>query len=328
MVQTFIIGIAAGAATGLLFASLASGSMFSILLFDLAPLPILIAAIGWSHVAGLIAALSAAAALAVVFGGMFFTAFLVGVGLPAWWLGYLSLLARAPAGAQAEGASAPLEWYPPGRLVLWAAALGTAVVTVGILKFGFDPDGFRAALARAFERMLRIQMRIPDDAPLDIPGISDPKQLINVVVAAIPPAAAVLATITSLVNLWLAGRIVKVSGRLKRPWPDLGAIIFPPAVAAVLAGAIGASLLPGLPGFIAGMLGATLLTAYGILGFAVLHKITGGMSGRGIVLFGVYAAVGVLGWPVLVMMLLGLADTIIDVRGRVAARRGLPPPAT
>ena len=57
MVQIFLIGIAAGAASALLFASVASGSLISILLFYLAPLPILIAAVGWSHLAGLVAAI-------------------------------------------------------------------------------------------------------------------------------------------------------------------------------------------------------------------------------------------------------------------------------
>jgi hypothetical protein len=324
MVQIFLIGIAAGAAAALLFASVASGSMFSVLLFYLAPLPILIAAIGWSHVAGLIASISAAAALAAVFDGIFFAAFLVGVGLPAWWLGYLALLAR-PAGEEPSGA---VEWYPPGRLVVWTAVLGAAVVTVGILNFGTDAESFRAGLKRAFERIIRIQMHVTADAPLQIPGISDPGRLIDFLVAAIPPTAAVLATITNLINLWLAARIVSVSGRLKRPWPDLAAITFPPLVSAVLAAAIAGSFMPGLVGIIAGVLAATLLMAFAVLGFAILHKITGGMSGRAVVLAAVYGAVGVFGWPVLLMMLLGLADTVLDVRGRVAAKRGPPPQRT
>jgi len=126
----------------------------------------------------------------------------------------------------------------------------------------------------------------------------------------------------------LAARVVKVSGRLKRPWPDLAEIVFPARLAVVLAAATAASFLSGLAGIAAGVLTATLLTAYAILGFAILHKITGGMAGRGFVLAGVYAAVGVFGWPVLVMMLLGLADAVLDVRGRVAARRRPPSPGT
>ncbi len=61
MVQVVLIGVGAGAATALLFASVASGSALSVPLFYLAPLPILIAAMGWSHWAALIAAVVASA---------------------------------------------------------------------------------------------------------------------------------------------------------------------------------------------------------------------------------------------------------------------------
>ena len=74
MVHVVLIGISAGAATALLFASVASGSALSVPLFYLAPLPILIAAMGWSHGAALIAAIVASAGLAAVFGGLFFIA--------------------------------------------------------------------------------------------------------------------------------------------------------------------------------------------------------------------------------------------------------------
>ena len=56
MMRMVFIGIGAGAAAALLFASVASGALLSILLFYLAPLPLMIAALGWSHWAGLIGA--------------------------------------------------------------------------------------------------------------------------------------------------------------------------------------------------------------------------------------------------------------------------------
>jgi hypothetical protein len=320
MAQILLIGIAAGTAAGLLFASFLSGSALALLLVSLAPLPILIAALGWSHLAGLVAALTAAAALAVTLGGVLLVAFLVSVGLPAWWLAYLALLAR-PGGHAAADA---LEWYPVGRLVVWSALLATLVVVISLFNIGWDAETIRAGLERVFEKLIRLQGDVPADAPLELPTVPDGKRLLGLLAVLFPPAAAVLATISNLTSLWLAARIVKVSGRLKRPWPDLAAIAFPPLVSVALAAAIAASLLPGLIGIVAGVLAATLLTAYAILGFAVLHKITNGISGRGLVLAGAYATVGVLGWPVLVMMLLGLADAIVDVRGRIAARRGQP----
>src|SRR3978361_343995 len=134
MTQMIMVGIAAGAASAVLFASVGSGALISILLFYLAPLPIMIAVLGWTHWAGLIAAIGASVALAAVFGGVFFFAFLIGVALPAWGLGYLAMLAR-PSGAT-RPASAALEWYPPGRVVVWAAVLGAVSVIAAIPHFG------------------------------------------------------------------------------------------------------------------------------------------------------------------------------------------------
>ncbi len=164
MTQLFLIGIGAGAATALLFASVASGSLISVLLFYLAPLPILIAALGWSHWAALIAAVFASAGLAAVFGSFMFVAFLFGIGLPAWWLGYLALLAR-PTGQPAPN---DMEWYPAGNLVVWAAILGALIVIAALINFGAGEGGFRTALRNGLERMLRMQMRAPKGPPLDL----------------------------------------------------------------------------------------------------------------------------------------------------------------
>ena len=321
MVQLFLIGIGAGAATALLFASVASGSPISVLLFYLAPLPILIAALGWSHWAALIAAIAAAAGLAVVFGAFFFIAFLIGIGLPAWWLGYLALLARPTANAP-DG----LEWYPVGHLVVWAAVISALIVIAAIANFGTDEETFRTALRSGLERMLRLQGRgTGADRTSVLPNMG---RLVDFLVVALPPAAAILTTITNVVNLWLASRIVRVSGRLRRPSPDLAGMRFPAYAPALIAAAVAGSFLSGLLGIASGVLAASLLMAYAILGFAVLHAITRGMDSRLFVLGGIYAAVAILGWPVLVMTLLGLADTAFDLRGRIAGKRGPPQPRT
>lgn len=315
MIRTVLIGLGAGATAGLLFASVASGALAATVLFYLASLPILIAALGWNHWAGLIAAVSGALGLAAVLDFFFFSVFLIGVGLPAWWLGYLAMLARA-----APDAPGAVEWYPPGRLVFWTAVLATLVVVVAVPNFGTDKDTFQASLRSAFERAISTQL---PRSTLDGPQ-RDMGRLIDVLVAAIPPAAGVLTTITLTINLWLAGRIVKVSGRLQRPWPDLTMLTLPPAAPALLAGAVAGSFLPDLLGVLAGVLAASLLMAFAFLGLAVLHAITRGMDGRSFMLAGAYAAVVVFGWPLLAMALLGLADTVLDIRGRFARRRGPP----
>jgi hypothetical protein len=300
MIQNVVIGLGAGVAAALLFASVVSGSLAAILLFYLAPLPILIAALGWSQVAGLLAAASATAIVAI-FSGVFFAATAV-ISFGAWWLGYLTMLARPATAAGAGG----LEWYPIGRLVLWAAAIGTLVVVAAVPNFGTDQDSLQAGLRRSYERLLH------DQATIDL--------LVN----AVPPAAAAFSTFTNLLNLWLAACIVKISGRLNRPWPELTALTLPPATPGLLAIAIGASFLPDLLGILSGAGAASLVMAFAILGFAVLHSVTPGMKGRALVLASAYTAALVLGWPLLLIAITGLVETMFNIRTRVAQRRGPP----
>lgn len=320
MMQIALIGIGAGAAAALLFASVSSGSWLSVPLFYLAPLPIMIASLGWSHWAGLIAALTGSLTLGAVFSSVFLLAFLAGAGIPAWWLGYLTMLAR-PAG---NGSAPALEWYPPGRLVVWAALFGALVVVIAIPNFGFDAESFRTGLSRALARLLHAETGAAPGAPLKMPGVENPQRVLDFLVSTIPPAAAVLATVTNVINLWLAGRVVKFSGRLGRPWPDLSAMTFPRPVTAVLAVAMGLSFVGGLVGIVASVLTASLLVAYGVLGFAVLHAVTRHMDARAFLLGGIYAAVLVFGWPILALCLLGLIDIAFDLRGRIGRRRGPP----
>jgi hypothetical protein len=207
-----------------------------------------------------------------------------------------------------------MEWYPVGRIVVWAALLGAGVVIAAIPNFGIDEESFRSGLRSIFERMLQAQSRSPAE-PLNIPGV-DATRLVNFLVTVIPLAGAILATITSVLNLWLAGRIVNVSGLLKRPWPSLPDMEFPPFAPALLGVAIAGTFLPGIVGTIASILAASLAMAYGILGFAVLHSITRNAKARPLLLGTSYAAVFVFGWPVLLVAMLGLADTIFGFRGR------------
>jgi len=319
--QIGLVGLGAGLCSALLFASLMSGSPLSVLLFCLAPLPIMIAAMGWSHWSGLAAVATAAVALAVAFSPYFLISFPLSVGLPAWWLGYLALLAR-PVGPGGE-----LEWYPVGRLLLWSAMLSALVTLIGLAQFGGNAATIQETLHAGFERMLRLQLDIPKDAPLVVPGIDDPRRLIDLLVAALPPAAAVLGTITQLLNLWLAARVVRISGGLRRPWPDLAATRLPPVTMAALVIAFAASFLPGLLGMAAALPTASLLVAYAALGFAVMHGITRHMHSRVLVLLVLYTGfvlLGWSGWPILMMALLGMIDGAFDLRGRVAATR--PPP--
>ena len=101
---------------------------------------------------------------------------------------------------------------------------------------------------------------------------------------------------------------------------------FPPFAATVLAIAVAGTFLPNLIGLASGVFTASLLLAFALLGFAVIHAITVGFTGRGFMLTSLYLTVGLFGWPVVLMSALGLLETIMALRARFAARRRPPPP--
>jgi hypothetical protein len=322
MMHIVLIGMGAGTAAALLFASGLSGAALAMPLLVLTPLPILIVALGWSHWTALIALATAAACLALL-GVDVLVAFLLVLGLPAWWLGYLALLAR-PAPTPNPTPNATLnahEWYPVGRLVLWAASINAVVVVVTLWSLGSDLAGLQADLHTAFDRLLEEVV----GAQLDP---ADAARLVDLMVTLAPSATAGSLTLATVLNLWLAARIVNISGRLQRPWPCLSDMRFPALAPALLAMAVAGSFLPDLIGVSSSAAAASLMIAHVLLGLALIHAVTTGLSGRGFILGSVYAAIVLFAWPVrwplLCIGLIGMSDALFDLRGLIARRRGPP----
>jgi hypothetical protein len=320
MIASLLIAFAAGAASALMFASIISGALISLLLFYLAPLPLMVAAIGWGSLSAAIGGIAAGTSLGLLFGMPYLAAFVVTVALPAWWLGHLALLGRAvgtDAPVVTGVATAPAtEWYPIGRLLLWTAGFAAFTTMAALLTLGTDGDTIVASLTRALTRIMGARGG----------GAGDSEQIINALVAIAPAAAAIVAIMTLTLNLWLAGRIIVTSGRLHRPWPDLKSAALPPMTLVALCLAIALSFMGGLIGIFAQIVSAALMMAYAFTGFAALHTLTLGMKSRVVVLSLTYAMVLVLGWPILTMVGLGLADAFFGFRQRFLARR--PPPTT
>jgi hypothetical protein len=182
--------------------------------------------------------------------------------------------------------------------------------------------------------MLEAALRVQGDAASAgapaLPRVSDSARFIDFLVDVMPPAAAALGTVTNLLNLWLAGRVLSISGRLRRPWPDLPAMRLPPIAPALLIAALISSFAGGMLGLTAGIVGAAFLIAHTAVGLAVVHMLTRGIPGRASILAALYATLPifallrVLHWPVLALTVLALIDLIFDLRGRTASRR---PPA-
>jgi hypothetical protein len=315
MMPIVFVGLGAGAASALLLASMASRSPLSLFLVLIAPLPIMIAAVGWNHWTGLFAAIMAALGLAAAFGEpVWILTFLIGTGLPGWWLGYLALLGRADAGGV-------MEWYPPGRLVLWCAIIAGAIVLVLISNVKLDEAQFQAALKMALDRVAReYGTAAPDMSKIDV------KRASELIAGFIPPATAALGTLTMSLNLYLAARIAGISGRLRRPWPNLAALRFPPITPAIFAIALVFWFMSGVPGIVGGVVSGALVMAYAMVGFAVLHEITRSLTLRPFLLAAAYFVTIAAVWPILFMTMLGVADSIFNFRKNAGGASQPPAP--
>jgi hypothetical protein len=305
-----------------MFASIISGALISLVLFYLAPLPLMVAALGWGPLSATIGGIAAAIGLGAIFGLPYCIAFVLTVALPAWWLGHLALLGRpvatAPSAGNGAAPAAPaMEWYPVGRILLWTAGFAVLTTMAALFTLGGDAATITGALRRGLLRIIGARDSVPT---------ANTEQFVDALAAIAPAAAAVVAMMTLTLNLWLAARITATSGRLHRPWPDLKSAALPPMTLAVLSLALALCFTGGLFAMLGQIASAALMMAYALIGFAVLHTLTLAMKSRALCLSGAYAVVLVFGWPVVAMVGLGLADAVFGFRQRYLQRRTPPAP--
>jgi hypothetical protein len=310
MIGQILIALAAGCASAAMFASIISGALISLVLLYLSPLPLMVAAIGWSPLVAAVGGVMAAIGLGALFGVADLVAYGLAVALPACWLGHLCLLGR-PTGE--SHATTPLEWYPAGRLLLWIAGFAALATTAALLALGSDAAAISATLRSLLLRALAIKETS-----------SDTERWIDAVVNFAPSAAAIAATLTLTLNLWLAAKVTATSGRLSRPWPDLKATALPPMTLVALCIAAAFCFSGGVLAMLAKIVASALITAYALTGLAVLHTLTLAFKSRAFWLGSTYAFVVVFGWPMLAVAALGLADAIFGLRQRYL--RAHPPP--
>ncbi|MBP1182394.1 hypothetical protein [Methylobacterium sp. PvR107] len=330
MAQHIGIGIGAGLVSALLFGVLLKATPLAILLYLVAPLPILIVGLGWSHKAALAAVATGSLALVLLIAPFMGLAFGAYIALPAWWLAYLTLLGReTPNG---------LEWYPTGRLLGWIAATAAlAFIAIAVLS---SPNH------AAFDAQLRglantlVQARMPD-APSDSDKTrdagrasetgdtaADPKaapdadpadvtrtELADALARVVPAFAANGLALLLAFYLWASARIVKISGRLPRPWPDIPSTAMPRATLVTLAVAVLMCFAPGYVGVLGVALVGAFSAAFSLQGLAAFHDRSRGRPGRGLMLFGMYLTLFVTqGIALVALTLFGLADTALDRR--------------
>jgi hypothetical protein len=307
-----LVAAAAGLAAALLFVLAARASLATLILGYFAPMPVMIAALGYGLSVGAAAAGIGAAFVATLFHPALGLLYLLSIGAPAVLIAAAALLApTGEAGGRRDGA--------PTAAVLASALIAALSIAGGLAYFAWRLGGFDTLMASAIKEGQPIVEAMLKDS--NAAGAIDATQITRYLVMAAPIGIAASQLATMTINLYLAGRVSQISGNLPRPWPSMADdLSIPPAFGALFAVAAGLTLLGGLPGVIAGVVAAAFGMAFALQGLAVAHVLTRGAGLRPALLFSLYGFIVLLPpWPFLLLALVGLADAAFRLRARKQA---------
>lgn len=272
-VASILLGLGAGAVSALLFASAATGTLIGVLLlFLLSPLPVAIAGLGWGWMTAAISAATAAGGLAIVGSPAAGMMHLLAIGLPTVVLSYLVLLSRDV--SEGPGAPTYTQWYPIGRVLGYAAMWSGVMAMLSLMTVASDIDGVRAVMRRNAERFLQIAQQSGAGAPgVGAAEVAAWAELMTISFAA---SVGMSWMLLSSLNLYLAGRTIKASGRLMRPWPDLALIRLAPFSVTGFGLAVAAGVLLSMAGqgylaLVASGFAAAFLFACMLVGLGIIH---------------------------------------------------------
>jgi|Laugresbdmm110dd_1035094.scaffolds.fasta_scaffold02470_3 hypothetical protein len=319
MNRNIALGVMAGMVSVLLFSVVAVGSSFSVLLYLVAPLPILIVALGWRHTAGIAGAVTGMILAALWFSPFAALTFALVAGIPGWLFGYLLLLSR-----ETENGT---EWYPLGRFLLWIAALNALLTCFGILVIARDFDVFLTSFRSLVDILQQVDTGIFEG--LSETQKSDAIERFSQLAAVlVPPLSTAMSVSIMTFLVWGAAKLVNTSGKLPRPWPDLSTTRMPRnAIAVIVLATLLAFTLSEFASLFSAVIAASLLMAFCLQGLAVIHAITRPLKTRLPILLALYALFLILpGWPVLGFGLVGMAHSWfgIGVNGQPPSKSETP----
>lgn len=294
--------LAGGIISALLALAAVRGLPLGGVLFWFAPFPLYALAFAFGPSA-MLAAGGVGAAVALASGGLAASAlWIVLFGLPAI---AFSLMAQ-----RGNTLSLPL---PFALLALWPAAM---LVTAEIALSG-QPGGLSGALRTAVGEAV---------SRMGAPAELGTAELVDAVVRLKPLAFAIWFSVVTVLNASAAqGFVVRRGLNVTAPvrWAEASLPLWYAPVAVVPA--LAAGLAPGEAGFFASSLAMMLAVPLVMQGLAVVHVITTGRSGRGLLLGGMYVGLLLFLVPAgLVLAGLGLAEFVLNLRGRAQSRGPRP----
>lgn len=301
-----LLGIAAGAASALLLAAVTSGGALGTPLFLMSALPIAIVTLGWGTLAAI------ASVIAGVVGLWFFVSWKAAllhamvITVPMAIFAYLLGLGRP---LDAEGKS--FEWYPLER-VFTAMVLVTAAGIIGVGAFiGFDVNGTAAEVA---DMLVALSQQAGDPS---VPSRDDLMPAMLVYMRLMPLAVSLFWLVLTAANLWLASRVVRMSGRLRRDDDRIAeTLALPRWMIVVFLGAIPLAGIDGGIGLAASVVVGSAGMGFALVGFAVLHVFVRGNPTGPLILGITYATTFVLSIPLVPLALAGMMDGPFGLRAK------------
>ena len=293
------VGCGVGAAS--LYLTVVLGSPGAVILVYMTQLPLFIAGL-WLGVGA--AALAGITASLVLFAAGDFLAAAIFTALnvaPVLLLVRQALLARR----REDGT---LGWYPPGLLTAWLAAVALFGMAATFLLFG-GPDGLQAALQEVVGHVLD---RLTGTA------LPQRDQVAGTLALVIPGVIAASWMIMAMINGMLAQGVLVRFGANWRPSPDLAALGLPPWLAVALAIAGAGVAVGGTARFVGINMAIALSVPFGLAGLAVLHVAARRLSHPAMALVTFYTLAGLFGWPLLAVAVLGLLESWLGLRRRLA----------
>ena len=346
------VALGAGLASAVLYLVARKTSVPAVMLAQLGPLPIMIATLGFGGVTGLLAALfgcltvlgnavsaNGPARIGFYAAGLDAIFYVALQAAPALWLGQVARQRRreaeqsgpwtpstAPRRRPVPTASRVVVSSPENvRLFKWVMTSGLVIAVGGVLAV----VAANAWQAGSYDEMVsrlagRIEPLVRDllGTERETLGGFDVHDLAVLMARAAWPAVAGISFFVLMGNLWLAGRIVQISDRLRRPWPDVPRDLrVPGPFALLLAAALGACFAGGEIAALAAIVAAVLGCAFALQGLAVLHDLTRGSAARVPLLATSYLLLALtVPWPLAVFAIVGLADAGFGLRDRKAGR--------
>lgn len=306
MAKAIVLSILAGVASALLSGILSAGSVLGAVLFFLAPLPLIIAGIGWHPLLAALGGATACALVSAFFGPRIAMTFGAMVALPAWLLSEGVL--RHFAGGAVRGVADAGRRLGAGMLL--PLAFYAALVTLaGALAISFDHQHFAALLVRVVDQAFRTLL-----SGQALPPETDLTRFAAIYAGMVPPIFATILSFALTISLWLAVKITAKSGQLPFEPPPVFLAWLPREALFVFVGCLAMTYVPGWLGFI-GVVGTAALTfAFALTGLAVVHRNTMGLSYRAMLLGGVWASILIFTLPALIFAVVGALDAVFDFR--------------